>query len=596
MEERALPQQPPEVSGPAGVRPLAGAAAAIAALVAAIYWPVRTFPFVNLDDPQYVQANPLVAGGLSWRSAAHAFAALDAANWHPVTWLSHMLDVELFGLAPGAHHVVSVALHAANAVLLLLLLWRATGSVGRSALAAALFAVHPLRVESVAWISERKDVLSTLFLLLALHAWVAYVRRPRPGPYLAALALFAVGLLAKSMLVTVPAVLLLLDAWPLGRLERELEPAERARRLRGLLVEKLPFAALSMGAAAMTLLAQGRGDTVASLAAIPVGERIANAAVSCVAYLGLAAWPDRLAAFYPHVAVLGGKVPWGEAALCGAALAGVTALAVRERRRRPWLPFGWAFYLVTLLPVIGLVQVGEQARADRYTYVPLMGVAVAVSWGAAELCGKLRLPRLARLAAALACVLALSVAARRQVGVWSDSATLHANAIAVTERNWKAWGGFADALVAAGRPTEALSAANESLRLLPDQPHVLNSLGVAHAMLGRPEQAAVHLERAVTVRPNYADGWYNLGNARAARGDHREAARCFARAVALRPGDARAWGNLAIASALAGDRATARAARVRLESLDPPQAARLAAAWGSLAEPSPPPGAAEEPP
>jgi tetratricopeptide (TPR) repeat protein len=592
-------------------------ALALAALVIAVYARTWTFGFVNLDDLQYVVDNPQVLRGLTWNGTGWAFGSFHAGNWHPLTWLSHMADVQLFGADAGGHHLVSVLLHLANTLLVFAWLRGMTGAPWRSALAAALFAVHPLHVESVAWVSERKDVLSTLFWLLASMAWVRYARRPRPGPYLLSLALFAVGLLAKPMLVTLPFALLLVDVWPLGRLRRQAGAApapaqppssrapageERGREAalpaasspapggepgltrRGdrafapatparLVLEKIPFLLLSAASAAVTVLAQA-GTAVVGLARIPLGERVANALVAYVAYLADAFWPAGLSPFYPHPAVAGAGTPAWQAAGAALLLALLSAAAFRWRRRLPALAWGWLWYLGTLVPVIGIVQVGVQARADRYTYVPLLGLCVAVAWGAAGLVE--RWPATRRAAGAVgAAVLALAAAAWFQVGHWRDSVSLWTHALRVDEHNWQAWTGLGDALAEEGRFLEAVAAHEAAIRLHPGLASAWDGLGMANGRGGRVDVALAQFQEAVRLDPRRAASWYNLGTTHGRLGGHARAAACFREAVRLQPDFAKAWANLAVASLLVGDRAAALDAVQRLHALDPAAAETL---------------------
>jgi Flp pilus assembly protein TadD len=556
---------------------------ALAVLVLAVFGQVRGFAFVNVDDQRYVYENPFVRNGLTWDGVREAFSVFRSGNWHPVTWLSHMADVQLFGLDAGWHHLVGVALHATSAILLFTLLRGATGSVWRSAFVAALFAVHPLHVESVAWVAERKDVLSTALFLAALNAYVAYARRPRPGPYAAVVALFGLGLLAKPMLVTFPFVLLLLDAWPLRRLAGGPSAGFAQRGPGPLVLEKLPLLARSAAASVLAVLAQSAAEADVSAARVAMGARIANAIVSYDGYLGKTVWPARLAEYYPHPYVFGGGLPGWQIAGAAAILLAITGVALRERSRRPYLLVGWLWYLGTLVPVIGLVQVGLQASADRYTYIPLIGVFVAVVWGIGDAIP----PAWHRIAAAGACaaLAALGWVAHAQASVWRDSESLHRHALAVSEQNWKAWVSLGDALSEAGRPAEALAAYQEGLRIVPEFAGAWNGVGVALGRLGQPEQAIEPLSRAVRIEPAFAEAWYNLGTAYGNLGRHDEAARCFRRALQQDPQDARAWLNLGIASANLGDRAAAAESVERLRRLDPGRAAQLRSLLAAMASP-----------
>lgn len=506
-------------------------AGALAAAVAAVYWQVGSFGFVNFDDPRYLTQNEPVKAGLTWAGARWAFTTFHLANWHPVTWLSHMLDVELFGLRPGPHHAVNAALHAANAALLFLLLRAATGRALPSALAAALFALHPLHVESVAWVSERKDVLSTLLWLLTFLAYGRYARQPSRSRMLWVLLCCALGLMAKPMLVTLPFTLLLADLWPLGRLSFAAPDWPRAR---SLLVEKVPLFALSALSAAVAYTAQSRGGAIPAGQALPFGARAANAVVSAAGYLAQAAWPADLAAIYPHPGLSpDGLSPWRVAA-AALALCLLTGAAWWQRRARPWLAVGWAFYLGTLVPVLGLVQVGFQGHADRYTYVPLIGVFVALSFLAADLLGT----RAPRAALAVLCALwlaALSWTSAGQAAVWRDSLTLFQHAVAVTRDNGPA----------------------------------LRNLGVAWQELRRPDLAAEALERSVALSPLDAHAWMDLGVSWISLGRVAEAQGAFEKASRMRPGDPVVWYNLALCFAVQGRLEEARRAHARLTALDP---------------------------
>src|SRR6059036_456916 len=392
---------------------------AIAGLVVlgtlAVFAPALRHGFVNYDDPEYVTENPRVRAGLSWAGLGWAFAAPHAANWHPLTWLSHMLDAQLFGLAPAGHHATSVLLHATSAALLFEVLAGMTGTPWRSAFVAAVFALHPLRVESVAWVSERKDVLAGFFWMLALAAYARYARRRGAADYVLVVAAFVLGLLAKPMVVTLPLVLLLLDVWPLRR------PWTIA-----LVWEKLPLVLLAAAASALTVVAQRGAGAMASLESLPLAARMAEAVVAFRAYLEKTFWPARLAVFYPHR-----PLPIGEVAASCVVLLVVSALAIRERRRRPWLLVGWLWYLVALLPVVGLVKVGEQAMADRFSYLPQIGVLLMIAWAAADAGGSRAVASAGGVVALAACV-ALTA---RQLDIWRDSVSLFAHASAVSRDN-----------------------------------------------------------------------------------------------------------------------------------------------------------------
>lgn len=490
-------------------RPSNLALLALLAITFAVYAPVLSHGFVEWDDPFYVTENPHVRAGLTAGGIAWAFTSTQLANWHPLTWMSHMLDVSLFGLAPWGHHLTSLLLHLVNVALLFIALRRLTRAPWPSLAAAALFALHPLHVESVAWVAERKDVLSTACWFAALWAYARYVERPGPARYVLVALCFVLGLLAKPMLVTLPLTLLLLDLWPLGR------ATGGVRSLAPLVVEKLPLLAISLAAAATAWLAQRAFGAVTDTS---LGSRLATAVLGYAGYLEKTSWPARLAAFYPYRAHL----PAGEVVASALVLVLVTA-AVWLGRRRAYLPVGWLWYLVTLAPVAGLVRIGQQQMADRYTYVPLVGVFVMLAWGVADLVARGRVPARARgiaTAAALLLAAALALAAARQVGTWRDGITLWEHALAV-----------------GGSSTIAHT-----------------NLGVALEKVGRYDEAAAHLAEAVHLEPHNVRALADLADVEFARGRYAEAAQAYAQVLALDPDDALAKQNLAMTRYNLGNR------------------------------------------
>jgi tetratricopeptide (TPR) repeat protein len=510
----------------------------LVAATLAVYAQVAGFDFVNYDDPEYVTSNPWVRAGLTPIGFVWAFTAGHAGNWHPLTWLSHMLDVQLWGLRPGAHHLTNVVLHATSAVLLFLFLRGTTGALWPSAAVAALFALHPLHVESVAWISERKDVLSTLFFMLTLLAYSGWVRRPSPGRYLVALLLFALGLMAKPMLVTLPVLLLLLDVWPLAR---------RRASWAALVREKIPFFALAAGSALMTFVAQLRYGAVATADTLPLATRAANAVVAGASYLGLAVYPAGLVLFYPHV-----PLPAWKVAGAGAVLVAISALVVRLAPKRPWLGVAWLWYVVTLLPVIGLIQVGDQAMADRFTYLPLVGPFFAVAWAAAEVAAARPAAGRAIAVAASAALVAFAVGSWRQVGYWRNSETLFTHAVAVIPDSYVANNNLGNALAGAGRLDEAMARYEAALRAKPDLWNAQNNIGVILAQQGRIADAIPHYTEAIRLNPEFADAYSNLGAALADQGRLDEAIASYTQAIRLKPDHPDAHANLANAFARQG--------------------------------------------
>ncbi len=524
-------------------------------LVLSVYRQVGGSDFVNIDDDLYVTDNPYVLRGLTWEGLSWAFTTFRTGNWHPLTWISHMLDVELFGPEAAWHHRMNLLFHLLNTELLFLLIYRMTGGFWRSLLAAALFGVHPLNVESAAWIAERKNLLSALFGIAALWAYLGYVRRPGAGRYLLVAAAFVLGLMSKPMLVTLPFALLLLDWWPLGRMTPPGPPSPpgRGRAAVRLAVEKLPLIALSAISCAVTYRAQAWSGTVVDAGRIPIWSRIANALVSYAGYLRRTVWPSSLAVFYPHPASLRAEIPAWEIGGAALLLCGISFLAIREARRRPFLPTGWLWYLGTLVPVIGVVQVGGQALADRYAYLPLIGVFLAVSWG---IPGTLSGKHSRILAAGLpaAAVAALSISAWTQAGYWRDSRTLLSRAVAVTESNWFALNGLGNFHYARGEYGEAAAYYREALRIKPDLAAAWNNLGASSRRLGKPNEAIGYLQYALLIRPDLAEAWYNLGRSRSALGQERRAVDSYREALRLRPDYAEARYDLGISLAGLGER------------------------------------------
>jgi protein O-mannosyl-transferase len=515
----------------------------ICAFLAGITWLVfaQTLrnEFVNFDDDTYVFENPEVTRGLTPEGIAWAFTHTHAANWHPMTWLSHMLDSQLYGLNPGGHHLTSVLLHMATAILLFLVLWQMTAVLWRSAFVAAIFAIHPLRVESVAWVAERKDVLSGLFFMLTIGAYVRYARSPGSlTRYGLVVLLVAFGLMCKSMLVTLPFVLLLLDYWPLDRFAAFRNRSDNIFQIpRRLILEKLPLLALAAASGAVTLLAQ-RGS-LQTFVGIPLPLRIGNAFTACAAYLRQMFWPVDLAVLYPftdrHLAVLG----TGSFAL----LAGISAGVFFLRHRR-YLVTGWLWYLIMLGPVIGILQVGNQARADRYTYLPQIGLYLLMTWMAVDLCAGWRHCRLFLGALAGVILGSLTFAARTQASYWQNSQSLWTHAIASTTDNAIAHTNLAEAFFKKGRMDEVIEQGQKALLIDPNQAVAHSAMGLAFLNKGRWDEALIHLQKAVEITSS-SGSHSNLGVALTQMGRVDEALAHYTRALEIDPNAVDAQSNMA---------------------------------------------------
>ena len=518
-------------------------------LTVALYYPVRTHPYVNYDDTVYVTDNVHVQNGLTWDTVTWAFTTDDAGNWHPLTWLSHALDVEMYDLTPGGHHQTSMLLHALNAALLFWVLLQATGYAGRSFMVAALFAVHPVNVESVVWIAERKTVLSMTFFLLALGAWRWYAAKPHVLRYAGVAGLFALGLMAKPQIITFPFVLLLWDYWPLGRVAFRSSPfalrqkdsgevsgekrtANSERRFLRLLVEKLPLLAIAAASAAITMKAQGASGAVLSLGATPLSIRLSNGLVSYVKYLMNAFWPLGLAPMYPHP---GDSLRAWQ--VYGALLLLLTiTLLVVERRCRPYLLVGWLWFLGTLVPMIGLVQVGRQAMADRYAYLPLIGIFIMVCWGVAEWTAEKRLPAALLPAVSIAVLLALGIVARHQIGYWSDNVILWTHTIQVTPPNYVAQDNLGGALLAHKRLDDAVIHFREAAAIHPVDPISAFNIGFYDQEHGNLYGAIEQYKKAIilTTSPSVKiQAWNDMGIAYRSLGNAQQARECFAAAKTL---------------------------------------------------------------
>ena len=519
--------------------------ALLALSILSVYYQVRDFEFITFDDPKYIRDNPIVGQGITRDSVRWAFLSLGyAANWHPITWISHMLDVELFGLNPGMHHLTNVFFHIANSILVFLVFSLLTGARGKSAVVAALFAFHPLHVESVAWISERKDMLSAFFWMLTLWAYPGYVRYRGVARYLLVTTLFALGLMAKPMLVTLPFVLLLLDFWPIRRPELvlpEKDPSTKQEStssaslrwsgLVPLVVEKIPLIILSGISSWITYLAQTRGGALRSFELLPLGTRMINSVVSYSAYLWKTVWPLDLAFFYPYPGRFSPILVAGSVLL----LVAVTLVAFVFRKRLPFLLVGWLWYVGTLVPVIGLVQVGYQSMADRYTYLPLIGIFLMLVWGVSSIVEGSKTESAALVSAGIVVLTALSAATWVQVGYWKDSKTLFTHALNVTQNNHLAHTNLSAVLLEQGDVQEAIYHATEALNIQPDYVPAMNNRGFGLLLQEKYEEAVHQFTQALDREPNYIPAHYNTGLALYGMGRVDKAIRAYERVLELDP-------------------------------------------------------------
>ncbi|MGD0746000.1 MAG: tetratricopeptide repeat protein, partial [Verrucomicrobiota bacterium] len=531
---------PPEPEGHRAGWPerwaIAGVCLLLAAITFAVFGQTVYHEFVNFDDNLYVYENAQVARGLTLKGIAQAFTHSGDDYWNPLTTTSHMLDCQLYGLNPGGHHLTNVLFDTAAVILLFLALRRMTGSLWRSAFVAAVFAIHPLRVESVAWVSERKDVLSGVFFMLTIGAYVRYARRPwSPARYGLVLLLFALGLMSKPMLVTLPLVLLLLDYWPLKRLS---QPGGRFVPWR-LIVEKVPLLALSGAAGVATLSAQT--TSLQSFEPISLPLRIGNALISYVTYLGQMFWPSDLAAFYPLMA---GGVGVLKVVLSLAVLAGISTSVFVLRRHRPYLLTGWLWYLIMLVPVIGNVQMGGQARADHHTYLPQIGLYLMLTWAAAELCAGWRHRRMVLGGCATIILMALVFCGRAQTAYWRNSESLWTHALACTSDNSLAHNNLGLALFQKGAVHEAIAHFQKALEIAPNYALAHNNLGIALVQMGSMDEAITHYLKALQIDPDSASAHNNLGTALVQKGSVDEAIAHFQKVLQITPDFAEAHINL----------------------------------------------------
>lgn len=507
------------------------------------FWPVFHAGFINYDDNDYVFENPFIENGLTWKSVQWAFTSNHASNWHPLTWISHMLDVQLFGKGATGPHCVNLLLHTINSILLFLLLKRLTASHWKSLVVAALFALHPTHVESVAWVAERKDVLSTLLGMLTLLAYSRYAEPAKTQRansklwYGCTLTLFALGLMCKPMLVTLPCVMLLLDYWPLGRIELS-QLAQRPRSLARRFVEKIPFLALSAVSCVLTTWAQQKA--MQPLELLPLTERTANALVAYASYLGKVFWPVNLALPYLHP----GHWPATQIATASVTIASITLLALTTIRNRPHIFVGWFWYVGTLVPVIGLVQVGAQSMADRYTYIPLIGIFIAIVWTVGNWLERRPSFKIVTVTGCTFTLATFGLLTRQQTAHWRNSESLFKHSAAVTKDNFIALGNIGGALFEAKRLDEAMEYYQRSYQANPRYPESINSIGAVLAAKGREAEAIEWFRKTLELQPNHANALFNLGNTLAKTGQLSEAVRYFQSTLVIKPENHEARNNL----------------------------------------------------
>jgi len=509
-----------------------------------VYRQILYYEFIDLDDYEYVAENQTVQNGLTLKNIAWSFTTTLTGNWHPLTWMSHMLDCQIFGVNPGWHHFTNLIFHTANGLMLFFLLRKMTGNLWQSGFVAAVFALHPLQVESVAWIAERKNLLSTFFWMVTLWGYVAYIEKPNVIKYLSVFLFFSLGLMSKPMLVTLPFVMLLLDLWPLSRLQLE-SSGDSAIPKPGinifyLVKEKLPFFALVTASSVVTFIVQKKGGAVGSLEMISMKGRIANALVSYVGYIGKIIWPNKLAILYPHPV----DFPWWKTTGSFALLVAITVFVIRNVKLRPWLSVGWFWYLGTLVPVIGLVQVGVQAMADRYAYVPMIGLLIMIAWGVPSLLERQQRKKIG-LALITAVILSLCMTTTWfQSMYWKNSIILFQHTLNVTRNNYLPHNNLGVALANRGRIDEAVEHYRESLRIKPDFADAHNNLGITLAREGRIDEAIKHYREALRKSPDFEEAHNNLAIALYYKGNTNEAIRHLQEAIRIRPDYANAKQNL----------------------------------------------------
>ena len=522
---------------PAVVSPALIICLALIALTTILYGQVIGHDFIRLDDDKYVTENIHVQRGLNADEIKWAFTKSYSSNWHPLTWISHIIDFNLYGMNPFGHHLTSVLFHIANTLLLFLVLRRMTGSVFRSGFVAALFAVHPLHVESVAWVAERKDVLSTFFLILTIWAYTRYTENPGLKRYLPVFVLLALGLMSKPMLVTLPFILLAMDFWPLGRMSSKNGPTTFWK----LVFEKIPLFVLVIASSVITYLVQQSSGAVKTF---PLVYRIGNAAISYIAYLVKMVWPSKLAVYYPYSSE---SIQIWKVAASILLMALISYAAVRLRKERPYILAGWLFYVIAMIPVIGIVQVGGQAMADRYTYIPLIGVFIAITWAIPDALGRIKIPPLLLPITSVAVIGILSICTWTQIGYWKNSITLFERTLSVTENNFIIENNLGKELNARGDIDGAARHYKRAIKIVPNDGLAYNNLGMVLEKQGKSDEAMKMFYKAMELSPRLETAHYNMGSLILKKGDYDKSIEHLKTALKINPGYFQARNNLAVA-------------------------------------------------
>jgi len=543
-KKKTRPEKTPTIPSATGGlndrRMVLGVCIFLAVIVWVVFGQTLHHEFVNFDDDYYVYENPEVAHGLTLPGIVWTFTHVYANNWHPLTWISHMLDCQFYGLNPGGHHLTNILLHTTAVILLFLILRQMTGALWRSAFVAAVFAIHPLRVESVAWVAERKDVLSGVFFMLTIGAYVRYARCPwSPARYGLVVFLFALGLLCKPMLVTLPFVLLLLDYWPLNLVAPSPDRRNHSPIPRRLILDKLPLLGLAAASSLVTLFAQK--EAIQSFEQIPLPLRVDNALISYVTYLGQMFWPSGLAVLYPFPA--NGR-PLSEVIPALVLLLSITMGVFLLRKLRPYLLTGWLWYLIMLVPVIGILQVGIQTNADRYTYLPQIGLYLLLTWAAAGLCAEWRHRRAVLGGCSAVILAALIFCAHTQTSYWRNSESLWTHTLACTSDNFTAHNNLGNALLQKGKIPEAITNFQQALQIKPDYAEAHYNLGNTLLQKGKVDEAISHYQQALLIKPDYANAHNNLGTALFQKGKVDEAISHYQQALLIKPDYANAHNNL----------------------------------------------------